>query len=198
MLNIIIQNKFIKVYIMKKYFALIILIFIINNCGGSKIIITEDKYMKIKTATLEIKHKVIEGKLQNGVVRYEKEIPRNLNKPVSVFFVFFSNPDSSFFVETALDDTAYVIINDKKYKVPVTEISSQNNISSGGFMVISVSRNWFVLTGKVKLTKEIETELLKSDKLIYRFTTSNKPSIVEVKPAELQKVKELITYPENK
>src|SRR5512136_1135927 len=76
--------------------------------SGYSVIVKDDPYKQSVLIKVDMRHNVVEGRLENETMAYEREIKNGKGSPVTVFFWFYA---SSYFSGRELEDKIYLLID---------------------------------------------------------------------------------------
>ncbi len=158
--------------------------------SAARINVQVEPFSRAKIATLDLRHIVSQGKVENSHVKYERSISENQTSPLSLAFEITFKADRNYTSMLLLDETAQIRIDDSFFKIKLLEQKVRKNRVCGGF-IVSVCTTKYTVTEKAVLTKEMEKKLLKAKSLMYQFKTTE-TVVMEAAPAQLEAIKELL------
>jgi len=149
-----------------------------------------EPFSRAKIATLDLRHIISQGKVENSHVKYERSISEKQASPLSLAFEITFKADRNYTSMLLLDETAQIRIDDSFFKIRLLDQKVREKRVCGGF-VVSVCTTTYTVTEKAVLTKEMEKKLLKAKSLMYQFKTTE-TVVMEAAPAQLEAIKELL------
>jgi hypothetical protein len=192
---------------MKIYAALIIPFLFSAGCATFPVEIKEDLFRGVTTVRADMWHTVLDSRVDNTRVLYEKTIEsgRVADPIVSFEFVAMLDPYYYNYHGEPLRPDAYVLVNKKSYTVGLFDIyKSLYDIPmvSGGFLwgfpfpyqgaIIVGHSTRYVLKAKMRLTPDIQQAILAADSYQVRLYTGDEPITLEATPKQLEAVKKFL------
>jgi len=138
-----------------------------------RVVVRDDPYKKSVLVRVDMRHKAVEGGLENETVSYEREIKDGKPLPVTVFFRFYA---PSYFNGRELEEKVYLRIDGNYYTLPVdnkkTETETESTYPAGGRRYywpgpVYTTESRYI-TGKFQLTPEAEEALGKAKEYTFR------------------------------
>jgi hypothetical protein len=189
---------------MKRFSAFLFLTLFLIGCSSFKVAVKEDPFKGTISVTTDMWHKVIDSKIDNRRVIYQKEIKNGKVMATTVGFEFYAVianwGDYNYNGET-LGNDVYVLCDNKSYKLNIvdankvqqTEVySSQSKGASGSTSSQVGSVNTCMLTGKITLTPEVQNAIQKCENYMIRFYIGNNTLTLKATPSQLETVKEFL------
>lgn len=184
-----------------KRIALLAILFIITGCVRGEIQIRDDRFRKETVITLELSHRAEESGFDAIKARYIRKIKDGNRLPASIRFTIHADSDYD-----KLADTMYMQIDEKYHKLIIgssdqrtdTRIASIARYASPDYYgramyyttVYPDSR--IVLKGTVILSAELEGELLKARKVVFRLYAGDDPLTIELSESDRKRIKEFL------
>jgi hypothetical protein len=171
------------------------------GCRSFNVLVTDDPYKKTTVVKVEMWHNVIEGYLDNQSMIYEREIKDGKKLPVTVLFKFYA---SSYFNVKEMEDTIYLLIDDKSFSLPVTDKKVDTKIKTkmkgatsgnvwSGSAHTTESR---YIYGKFQLAPEIENLILNCNNYSIRVYMDTETTTLKATDSQLKAVKQFLTVGE--
>jgi hypothetical protein len=147
---------------------------VLSGCAPSyNIVVRDDPYKKSVLVRLDMRHKAVEGGLENETASYEREIKDGKPLPATVFFRVYA---PSYFNGRELEEKVYLRIDGKYFTLPVynkkTETETESSYPAGGRRYywpgpVYTTESRYI-TGKFQLTPEAEEALGKAKEYTFR------------------------------
>jgi hypothetical protein len=187
-----------------KQFCCILIIFVLLTGCGFKVVVKDDPFKRASVVTADMWHKVIDSKIDNRRVLYQKEIKNGKASLTIVGFEFQALIMNGFghnYNGENLGNEVYILCDDKSFKlnlvdgnkVQQTHVSSSQSTGVTGKTSTQVgSSSSCILTGKITLTPEVQNAIQKCDNYMIRFYTGNNTLTLKATPSQLETVKNFL------
>jgi hypothetical protein len=184
-----------------KRMALSLTLIIITGCVRGEIQIRNDRFRKETVITLELSHRAEESGFNAIKARYIRKIKDGNRLPTAIRYTIYADPDYD-----KLADKMYIQIDEKYHELTIgssdqrtdTRIASIANYTFpdyyGRVMYYTTvyPDNRIVLKGTVILSAELEGELLKAQKVLFRMYAGDDPLTIVLSESERKRIKEFL------
>ena len=177
---------------------LILGLFLFWGCSSSyNVVVKDDPYKQSVFVRVDMRHKAVEGGLENETMSYEKEIKGGKPSPVTVFFRFYA---SSYYNSRELEEKVYLLIDGRYFTLPIFNKKSESEIENTypgggrryywpGPVYITESR---YITGKFQLSSEAEAALGRARDYSFRVYMDSESTTFRATEAELSALKRFL------
>jgi hypothetical protein len=188
-----------------KQFCSISIIFLLLTGCGFKVVVKDDPFKQVSVVTADMWHKVIDSKIDNRRVLYQKEIKNGKVTTTTVGFEFFAvitNWMGYNYNGETLGNDVYVMCDNKSYKLTIVDAnkvqqthvtSNQSTDASGKTSTHVGSANSCMLTGKITLTPEVQNAIQECENYMIRFYIGNNTLTLKATPSQLETVKKFLS-----
>lgn len=171
---------------------------------GFKVVVSNDPFKKATVVTADMWHKVIDSKIDNQRVIYQKEIVNGKISKPTVSFEFsaaIGDMVGYHYHGEPLGNDVYVLCDANNFKVKLldnniitsTHFGRQENTDSKGNVntVVNIGHSGY-LSGKIILTQDIQQAILNCANYQIRFTVGNNYITLNATSSQLKAVKEFL------
>jgi hypothetical protein len=187
---------------MKRLALFLLLVFFLVGCKGMNIMVKDDPFKKSTVVTADIWHKVMDSKIDNQRVLYEKEIKNGQVTVPAVSFQFYAiiHPWWGYNGED-LGKEVYLSCDDKSFKVNLLDyrnlkqenVSGHGSTNAAGQYSASVSTtHTATMTGKIMLTPDIQKAIKGCNNFMYRFYVGSNTLTLQATSQQLEVVKKFL------
>ncbi len=187
---------------MKRFIVFSILFLFLLGCRTFDVVVKDDNYKKATIVSADMWHKVIDSRIDNQRVLYEKEIKNGKVSIPSVTFIFSAtlNPVWGYNGEDILKDVILLCDNksinvklmDYKKVIQNTSIGAQSYDTTGKPIGATNIVSSGMLSGKVFLTADIQKAIMKCQSYSMRFYVGSNPLTLQATPEQLAAVKKFL------
>jgi hypothetical protein len=180
-------------------------LFILTGCLSFPVVISKDPFKGTSVVTADMWHTVIDSRIDNLRVLYQKEIVNGEISEPTVSFVFAADIDPYFYNYhgEGLKPEAYILADSRSFRVDLMERNNENRQGASYFYdypvfipfyrgFIITSRRQRILTAQLKLTPEIQKAVINSKNYMIRFYFGDNPLTLEATPKQLESVKKFL------
>jgi hypothetical protein len=187
---------------MKHLFAFLFMALFLFSCRTFEVVIKDDKYKKATIVSVDMWHKVIDSRIDNQRVIYEKEINNGkVSIPTASFFFSATiNPVWGYNGED-IEKEAIMLCDDKNINVKFmdykrtnesTVIGSQSYDTRGNPIGAANRVNSSLMSGKIFLTPDIQKAIKNCKSYSMRFYVGHNPLTLQASPEQLAAVKKFL------
>jgi len=188
---------------MKRILAFIFLVVFLAGCRSFDVIIKDDPFKKATTVTADMWHKVIDSKIDNQRMLYEKNINNGKVSIPTVSFQFYAiiHPVWGYNGED-LEKQVIILCNNNNFKVNIAEyrkldqrnVHGSGNTDAVGNYSASVNTLYTsTITGKFLLMPDVQNAILNCKEYMIRFYFGNTPLTLKATSEQLVAVKKFIS-----
>jgi hypothetical protein len=197
---------------MKKLVSIILPFVVMTGCISFPVVVKRDPFRGETVVTADMWHTVIDSRIDNIRVLYQKHIKNGVVSEPVVTFWFVATVDPYYYNYNgeSLGTEAYVVADDTSFKVNLTENKNLGEKRSsvmytypypygGPYFyfyynpsVIIRTENRRILIAKIQLTPEIQSAILGATHYMIRFYVGDNPLTLEATPRELASVKKFL------
>lgn len=175
------------------------LLALLMGCASFPVVIKRDPFKKgADVITADMWHSVVDSRIDNTRVVYEKTINNGIVSDPSVTFEFVARVDPYYYDYHGenFKSEAYVLADDAQFTVPLV---SSENVKLGMEMghaffsdVVINTDTRRMLIAKIRLTPEIQQAIEKSKIYMIRFYLGDIPLTLQATTEQLEAVKKFI------
>ncbi len=189
---------------MKKFIFVLSLV-LVTGCTSYSITVTEDPFKKTTLVKLDMRHKVVDGPLDNTRALYIRELKKGSADGTTLILHFLNKGYAgSSDVWSALEGEAYILAGEKSFRVMMdVRERMQPGMAFGvedwyGHYLRFYTHSWKSYTGILQLSGKIEKSILSAERYMIRVYTDKNPTTLEATPSQLEKLKEFLVTVDRK
>ncbi len=195
---------------MKKLITIVLPFLILTGCISFPVVVNRDPFKGETVVTADMWHTVIDSRIDNIRVLYQKHIKNGVVSDPVVTFVFVATVDPYYYNYNgeSLNPEAYIVADNTSFKVNLIENKNLGEKRSsvmytypfvGPYFyfyynpsIIIRTQNRRILIAKIRLTPEIQSAILGATHYMIRFYVGDNPLTLEATPKQLASVKKFL------
>lgn len=187
---------------MKRFLVFLVLFVFVVGCRSIEVIVKDDPFKKATTVTADMWHKVMDSRIDNQRMLYEKDIKNGRVSIPTVSFQFYSivhpfwgynGEDLKKDVILLCDNTSFKANIADYRKLLQENVSGSGSTNSSGHYSASVSTvHTSTMTGKLFLMPDVQKAILNCKEYMVRFYVGSNPLTLKATPDQLEALKKFI------